>query len=57
MRNASEWAASTTFNNVWNSIYGNLQNIRQMQSKIENELPGNVGQFEYTGYGHKYWKL
>ena len=49
MRNASEWAASTTFNNVWNSIYGNLQNIRQMQSKIENEVPGNVGQFDILG--------
>ena len=49
MRNSSEWAASTTFNNVWNSTYGNLQNIRQMQSKIENEVPGNVGQFDILG--------
>lgn len=49
MRNSSEWAASTTFNNVWNSIYGNLQNIRQMQSKIENEVPGNVGQSDILG--------
>ena len=30
LRNASEWAASTTFNNVWNATYGNLMNIRQM---------------------------
>ena len=26
-----------------------LQNIRQMQSKIENEVPGNVGQFDILG--------
>lgn len=49
MRNSSEWAASTTFNNVWNSTYGNLMNIRQMQNKVKNEVPGNVGQYDILG--------
>lgn len=49
LRNSSEWAASTTFNNVWNSTYGNLMNIRQMQNKVKNEIPGNVGQYDILG--------
>ena len=28
LRNSVEWASSTTFNNVWNSTYTNLLNIR-----------------------------
>ena len=49
LRNSSEWAASTTFNNVWNSTYGNLLNIREIIRKIENEVPGNVGQYDLLG--------
>lgn len=49
LRNSSEWAASTTFNNVWNSTYGNLMNIRQMEDKVKNEVPGNVGQYDILG--------
>lgn len=49
LRNASEWAASTTFNNVWNATYGNLMNIRQMINKITNEVPGNEGQYDLLG--------
>ena len=49
LRNSSEWAASTTFNNVWNSTYGNLMNIRQMQNKVKDEVPGNVGQYDILG--------
>lgn len=49
LRNPIEWAASTTFNNVWNSTYGNLNNIRQIISKIENEVPGNLGQYDLLG--------
>lgn len=49
LRNASEWAASTTFNNVWNSTYSNLLNIRQMIRKITEEVPGNVGQYDLLG--------
>lgn len=49
LRNSSEWAASTTFNNVWNATYGNLMNIRQIISKIEREVPGNVGQYDLLG--------
>ncbi len=46
LRNPIEWAGSTTFNNAWNSIYGNLNNIFQMQEKIENEVSGNVGHYD-----------
>ena len=49
LRNSSEWAASTTFNNVWNSTYSNLMNIRQMGDKVKNEVPGNVGQYDMLG--------
>ena len=49
LRNSSEWAASTTFNNVWNSTYGNLLNIREIIRKIESEVPGNIGQFDLLG--------
>ncbi len=49
LRNSNEWAASTTFNNVWNSTYTNLMNIRQIIAKVENEVPGNVGQYDLLG--------
>lgn len=49
LRNSSEWASSATFNNVWNSTYSNLQNIRQMISKITEEVPGNIGQYDLLG--------
>lgn len=49
LRNASEWAASTTFNNVWNSTYSNLLNIREMIRKITTEVPGNIGQYDILG--------
>ena len=49
LRNSNEWAASTTFNNVWNSTYGNLKNIREIIRKIETEVPGNIGQFDLLG--------
>lgn len=49
LRNSSEWAASTTFNNVWNSTYSNLKNIREIIRKIETEVPGNLGQYDLLG--------
>ena len=49
LRNSIERASSTTFNNVWNSTYTNLSNIRQIISKIENEVPGNVGLYDLLG--------
>ena len=48
-RNSLEWASSSTFNNVWNSTYSNIKNIREMIRKIEGELPGNVGQYDLLG--------
>lgn len=49
LRNSNEWAASTTFNNVWNSTYSNLLNIRQIIRKITDEVPGNIGQYDLLG--------
>lgn len=49
LRNSSEWAASTTFNNVWNSTYGNLMNIRQMIEKITTGTQGNAGKYDLLG--------
>ena len=49
LRNSNEWAASTTFNNVWNSTYGNLMNIREIIRKITTEVPGNIGQYDLLG--------
>lgn len=49
LRNSNEWASSTTFNNVWNSTYGNLKNIREIIRKIETEVPGNIGQYDLLG--------
>lgn len=46
LRNPNEWAGSTTFNNAWNSIYGNLNNILQMQAKVENEEQAGYGQYD-----------
>lgn len=49
LRNPLEWSASTTFNNVWNSTYSNLLNLRQMQQKVENEVSGNLGHVDILG--------
>ncbi len=49
LRNSNEWAASTTFNNVWNSTYSNLLNIREIIRKIETGVPGNIGQYDLLG--------
>lgn len=49
LRNSNEWAASTTFNNVWNSTYSNLMNIREIIRKITTEVPGNIGQNDLLG--------
>ncbi|WP_294082319.1 SusD/RagB family nutrient-binding outer membrane lipoprotein [Proteiniphilum sp. UBA5384] len=49
LRNSGEWASSTTFNNVWNGTYANLLNIREIIRKVEDEVPGNIGQFDILG--------
>lgn len=49
LRNSNQWASSTTFNNVWNSTYTTLQNIRQMIRKVTDEVPGNIGQYDLLG--------
>ena len=57
LRNPSEWAASSTFNNTWNGVYGNLLNIKQIIDKIEGEVPGNVGQYDILGMAQTLWAL
>lgn len=49
LRHSNEWVASSTFNNVWSSAYNNLLNIQQMIDKIENNVPGNEGQYDVLG--------
>lgn len=49
LRNSNQWASSTTFNNVWNSTYGNLKNIREIIRKIETDVPGNLNQYDLLG--------
>lgn len=49
LRNSSEWAASTTFNNVWNATYGNLMNIHQIIEKITNGTESNAGKYDLLG--------
>lgn len=49
LRNSAEWAASTTFNNVWNATYGNLMNIRQMIEKITTGTQGNAEKYDLLG--------
>lgn len=49
LRNSGELAASSTFNNSWNSVYGNLLNIKQIIGKVETEVPGNIGQYDILG--------
>lgn len=56
LRNSAEWAASTTFNNVWNATYGNLMNIRQMIEKSRREPKVTPKNMTYWVW-HKLWKL
>lgn len=49
LRNSSEWAASTTFSNVWNAAYSNLLNIKQIKEKIESEDGNSNGQYDILG--------
>lgn len=52
LRNPVELAASTTFNNVWNSTYSNLLNLRQMQDKVNNNVNGNVEHYDVLGIAY-----
>lgn len=56
LRQRGENAAATTFNNVWNSTYGNLNNIKQMINKCE-EGGLNQGQSDIKGMGEVLWVL
>ena len=49
LRNANEWGASATFNNSWNSVYSNLNNIKEMIRKIETGVNGSAGQYDLLG--------
>lgn len=56
LRNRVETASATTFNNVWNSAYGNLMNIKQIIAKT-GEGETNAGQNDVRGIGQVLWVL
>lgn len=56
LRQRSETAASTTFNNCWNSTYGNLMNIKQIIQKTDEGMV-NAGQKDVLGIGQTLWVL
>ena len=55
-RQRSETAASTTFNNCWNSTYGNLMNIKQIIQKTDEGMV-NAGQKDVLGIGQTLWEI
>ncbi|MGM9802683.1 MAG: SusD/RagB family nutrient-binding outer membrane lipoprotein [Muribaculaceae bacterium] len=54
MRNANEWASSTTFNNEWNGTYGNLMNIKTLIDRATKE---NSGETDILGMAQVLWVL
>lgn len=56
LRRRVETAASTTFNNEWNSIYSNLMNIKQIFEKCDDPKL-NAGQPDVLGMAHVLWVL
>lgn len=57
LRNASELGAPSTFNNVWNSTYANLLNIKQMIDKVEGEKANSGGMYDVLGAAQVLWVL
>lgn len=49
LRNAGELAAPSTFDNVWNSTYSNLLNIKEMIDKVEKNIASSGGQLDVLG--------
>lgn len=49
LRNAGEIAAPSTFDNVWNSTYSNLLNIKEMIDKVEKNIASSGGQLDVLG--------
>lgn len=56
LRQRTETAASTTYNNEWNGTYGNLMNIKQIIEKCQ-EGGINAGQSDIEGIGQVLWVL
>ena len=56
LRQRTETAASTTYNNEWNGTYGNLMNIKQIIEKCQ-EGGLNAGQSDIEGIGQVLWVL
>lgn len=55
LRNAGELAAPSTFNNVWNSTYANLLNIKEMIDKVENSSANSGGMYDVLGAAQVLW--
>jgi hypothetical protein len=56
LRSKNEWAASTTFNNVWNSTYANIGAIRQILEKT-SEGGMNEDQIDILGMAQTLFAL
>jgi len=56
LRQRTETAASTTFNNEWNNTYANLLNISQILDKCKDGGT-NAGQNDIEGIGQMLWVL
>lgn len=54
LRDPGVTAAATTFNNDWNTIYRNLQNIKQIMEKC-SEGGLNAGQLDLLGMAETLW--
>ena len=57
LRNRSELGAASTFNNVWNSTYANLLNIKEMMDKVENGTANSVGMYDVLGAAQVLWAI
>lgn len=56
LRERGETAANTTFNNVWNSTYSNINSIKQILAKCEDGGL-NAGEIDIRGIGQILWIL
>lgn len=49
LRNSGELAASSTFNNTWNNGYYNLKNLKEMETKINENIASSGEKWDLLG--------
>ena len=49
LRNSGELAASSTFNNTWNNGYYNLKNLKEMETKINENIASSGEMWDLLG--------